>query len=136
MEKGSCNGKTLSLTAGEIASLLLKHRIQSVLVFQKFQKTHFLKRIFHLGIGRIRISHPEIVSDRSFKEITVVADQGDGMHQILLTDFGYRNSVDPDPAAEVPDLPGQKSGGSTFSTAGNTDKGDKAACRNGQGNIL
>ena len=117
MEKGSCNGKALPLTTGEIASLLFQHGVKAVLVFQKFQKANLLKSLFHFQIRRIRISHPKIVTDCPFEQVTVVAYQGDGTHQIRFSDLGYRDVVDPDLTVKGSELPGQKCGSGTFSTA-------------------
>ena len=82
---GDC--KPLALSAGKISRLFQKFGIQTILSIQKSQEIDLLKYLTHLCICCIFFCHLKILTDCTFKQITVVTHQNHMLHQFILTDL-------------------------------------------------
>ena len=131
---GDC--KPLALSAGKISSLFQKFGIQTILRIQKSQEIYLLKYLTHLCICGIFFCHLKILTDCTFKQITVVTHQNHMFHQLILTDISKRYPSDMDLTGKFPVLSGKDPRNSTLTTAGLSNQGNKASRRNIKVNSL
>lgn len=113
MKKCSGDGKTLSLSSRKVTSLLLQHRIQSILCLQNSYRFTCLSAasICSLDTDGSAISG---FFYRSLEQITVMSHQGDLIHQTGLFNLLNRYIIDLDLSRKCTILPCQKCRNGTF----------------------
>ena len=127
MEKRPGNGQSLALAAGKVASFLQNRCGQPLLCLQKSPQIHLTQRFAHLFLCGVRFSHPQVVLHSSFKQVAVVTDQSDLIHQAVFLYLRKLHSPDGH-ASLIPLVPSHKNRrGGTFAAAGGPHQGGKAA---------
>lgn len=93
MQKRAGYREALTLTAGEVASLLRESRIKPILRGEELPEIHFFERVYEFVVGSIRASHEQVVPNRPGEDIAVEIDGGYVIHERFFVDVSYLNAV-------------------------------------------
>ena len=99
-QKGSCNGKPLCLTAGDIDTLCPDLGIESIR--ELLDDIHALcipQCLHYLCIAGIRSAHSDIFQNAHLEQLAVLEHVGDLVHQFLSVNLLYVRSADADRTA-------------------------------------
>ena len=97
---GNCgpgDGKKLSLTLGKPFTVILHHRVITILHHHdEVVGTCKLCSLYDLILGGIKLTEPDIIPDRSGEEMGILKNNTKGVSQITLLDLIDIDSVKPD----------------------------------------
>ena len=136
MQQGAGHGKALALAAGKIAAALMQSGLQAVLAAAEIGQIHLFQCRPELCLVRVRLCHAQVALHRTLEDGGVVGHQRQGAQTLFLLQLLHRHAAQRHAAGIAGAAAGQQRRNGAFAAAALTHQRDKAALRNGKGDIV